>query len=77
MVDCNHDLMPVGRETAVCRTCGRIRWQDIAHFRKHLENASAIVATWPLWKQNILDISQSPTVKTPRKPVNNGNYDCF
>lgn len=51
---CNHDLMPVGRETAVCRKCGRIRWQDIAHFRKHLENAAAIVATWPEWKRKIL-----------------------
>ena len=33
--------------------------------------ASALVKTWPEWKQKILEISLSPTVAVPRKPVDN------
>ena len=40
-------------------------------FRRAMERASKIVASWPLWKQNILVDSGSPTVRVPRTPVNN------
>jgi hypothetical protein len=40
-------------------------------FTRHLQIASAKVNTWPLWKQNILTDSISPTVPVARDPVNN------
>lgn len=33
--------------------------------------ASALVKSWPAWKQNILTLSESPTVAVPRPPVDN------
>jgi len=38
-------------------------------FVAHLKRASAIVASWPEWKRNILVSMSSPTVKTPREPI--------
>jgi hypothetical protein len=43
-----------------CATCGD-------PFSRHLERASAIVATWPEWKRNILGTEPEPA------PVN--QYD--
>lgn len=40
-------------------------------FEKHLKAASAIVATWPKWKQNILADSSKPMMSEPRTPVDN------
>jgi hypothetical protein len=40
-------------------------------FKKQFEIASALVATWPVWKQNILEYSSKPTVSVPRTPVDN------
>ncbi len=40
-------------------------------FSKHLDNVSKIVATWPLWKQGILEYSGKSTCEVPRKPVDN------
>jgi len=40
-------------------------------FRKQLDIAASQVKTWPLWKQNILQDSLSPTVPVPRTPVDN------
>jgi hypothetical protein len=40
-------------------------------FKKQFEIASALVATWPVWKQNILEYSSSPTVSVARTPVDN------
>lgn len=37
--------------------------------REVIRSAVAIVNTWPLWKQNILENSASPTVRVPRLPV--------
>jgi hypothetical protein len=37
--------------------------------RKQCEWAAAEVATWPKWKQNILEDSAKPTRDTPRPPV--------
>jgi hypothetical protein len=38
---------------------------------KQFALASALVKTWPEWKQKILEISLSPTVPVPREPVDN------
>lgn len=38
---------------------------------KQFQIASEVVATWPLWKQNLLEDMSKPTVRTPREPVNN------
>ena len=40
-------------------------------FKKQFEIASALVETWPAWKQNILENSAKPTVSVPRAPVDN------
>ncbi len=40
-----------------------------AQFRKHLEDASRLVASWPEWKRNVLGLSSSPTVSEPRPVV--------
>lgn len=40
-------------------------------FRKRLVANAAVVETWPVWKQNILQDSLSPTVPVPRTPVDN------
>lgn len=40
-------------------------------FKKQYAIASALVESWPVWKQNILAISASPTVAVPRQPVDN------
>ena len=32
-------------------------------FQRHLDRASKLVATWPLWKQNILTDSARPNWK--------------
>jgi DNA-directed RNA polymerase subunit F len=37
--------------------------------RKHIEYASSVVKSWPLWKQNILANSSEGTTKIPRKPI--------
>ena len=37
--------------------------------KKQIENAKAIVASWPEWKQNILAYSASASRQTPRTPV--------
>jgi hypothetical protein len=34
-----------------------------------MEKATALVNSWPEWKQHILQHSSSPTVTIPRKPV--------
>ena len=44
-------------------------------FIRSLERASKLVASWPLWKQNILVNSASPTVRVPRKPINARNSE--
>lgn len=54
-----------------------VRAMTDEEFRKHLEWAAALVATWPEWKRNILKHSLSPTVSVPRKPVNNGQHECY
>jgi hypothetical protein len=41
-------------------------------FREQYALASAQIATWPVWKQNILETYASPTVAVPRTPVDNG-----
>jgi hypothetical protein len=38
---------------------------------KQFALASALVKSWPEWKQKILEISLSPTVAVARKPVDN------
>lgn len=40
-------------------------------FRKQMNIAVALVNSWPLWKQNLLEQSSKPTVSKPRKPVIN------
>ena len=40
-------------------------------FRKQFEIASALVESWPVWKQNIVEYSSKPTVSVPRTPVDN------
>lgn len=42
-----------------------------AQFRQRLDEAAEQVRKWPLWKQNILQDSLSPTVPVPRTPVDN------
>lgn len=42
---------------------------DRESFLAHLEQASATVATWPEWKQNVLRDSDKPEVSTPRTPI--------
>jgi hypothetical protein len=42
---------------------------DATAVRKRIESATKLVKSWPLWKQNILVQSASPTVKVPRKPI--------
>lgn len=42
-----------------------------AQFRKRLEEIAVEVRKWPLWKQNILQDSLSPTVPVPRTPLDN------
>lgn len=44
-------------------------WDERTDFHRHIEHCSAVVKTWPLWKQNILAQSGSPTVPTPRTPI--------
>jgi hypothetical protein len=39
-------------------------------FRKHLEWASKIVASWPHWKQSLLEDSLKPTNNYSRIPLN-------
>lgn len=41
-------------------------------FEKQYALAKEVVAKWPLWKQNILELMASPTVSVARKPVFNG-----
>jgi len=40
-------------------------------FQKAMDIACEIVESWPLWKQNLLQDSASPTVRNPREPVIN------
>ncbi len=40
-------------------------------FREQFAIATALVASWPAWKQNILENSSKPTVSVPRIPVDN------
>ncbi len=42
-----------------------------AELDKQFTLASTLVKSWPEWKQNILEISLSPTVAVPREPVDN------
>ena len=42
-----------------------------AEFAKHLDIATAIVAKWPKWKQNILGEYGKQFRATPRMPVRN------
>ena len=42
---------------------------EAARLKRHLEEASRIVAAMPEWKRNVLRLSGQPTVSTPRKPV--------
>lgn len=42
-------------------------------FDHHLERVSALVKTWPLWKQNMLGQMASPTVDPPRTPIYYGH----
>lgn len=44
-------------------------------FAKQLEIADAMVASWPLWKQNILESMSKSTVSVPRDPVDNKSED--
>lgn len=39
--------------------------------REQMALASKLVATWPVWKQNILEQSGRPTVDVPRDPIVN------
>jgi hypothetical protein len=39
--------------------------------QEEFEIASALVAKWPTWKQNLLENSSGPTVSVPRAPVDN------
>ena len=48
-----------------------IQVSDVDKFRAHIKRVSAIVKSWPLWKQNILQNSMKPTVSVPRTPVDN------
>lgn len=38
---------------------------------KHMDETAKIVATWPEWKQRILEDSGKPTLDKPREPVDN------
>ena len=40
-------------------------------FAEQLEIASNLVSTWPVWKQNVLQLYSSPTVAEARLPVDN------
>lgn len=40
-------------------------------FRRQMDIAASQVEKWPVWKQNILQDSLSPTVPVPRVPVDN------
>lgn len=42
-----------------------------SRMRKTVEHAQALVATWPPWKQNILEDSAKSMRDTPRLPVEN------
>jgi hypothetical protein len=41
--------------------------QKDSSFTKHLEKASAIVQTWPAWKQTLLGTSNSSNCSAPPK----------
>ena len=51
---------------------GRYQTWEREKFRKHIERATKIVNSWPLWKQNILGNIGKPNFDTPRKPIDNG-----
>ena len=40
-------------------------------FQEQYALASALVKSWPVWKQNILQNSSKPTVAVAREPVDN------
>lgn len=42
-------------------------------FKRQMDIAASIVEKWPLWKQNLLADSASPTVRTPRKSDHESN----
>jgi len=42
---------------------------EVDEFQQHIENASATVATWPEWKQNVLRNSDKANCDVPRMPV--------
>lgn len=39
--------------------------------RKHIAQATAIVETWPIWEQNLIENSLRPTKSSPRPYVDN------
>jgi hypothetical protein len=43
-------------------------WDRRTDFDRHLERCSAMVASWPAWKRNILVHSGQATITTPRTP---------
>jgi hypothetical protein len=43
--------------------------------REAVKQATKIVESWPLWKQNILKHSGEPSVSVPRTPVDNSQPD--
>ncbi len=49
------------------------REQGVSEMMIHCKQASREVATWPAWKQNLLD--NRATNATPRTPVNNTGDD--
>ena len=49
--------------------CGQWVYDERKRVRAACEDTSRIVARWPKWKQNILENSSSPTVKTPRQVI--------
>lgn len=44
-------------------------------FERALDRATAVVATWPGWKQNILD--DRSTLDVPKQPVLSEYCDCY
>lgn len=40
-----------------------------AEFKRQMAIASKLVASWPVWKQRLLEQSSKPFVEKPREPV--------
>ena len=63
-------------QNSPCQLCGKeTQLGEYVLGKKGLDtcikNAIAQVDSWPAWKQNILEQSMEPTVKTPRQPIRN------